>query len=429
MIYDKELLSPALKRRSVKRELSLFREKSGALLCRGLNFREEDGAIVCGEGTEKISVLPEGTVKLIASKGHRMEAYAYTSAGSLISLNGGNSYSGVPSPKAVIAYTAESGEELLFILTESALYRLTGGSAVAVSGAKGGTDGCIFCERLLTADGCSVRWSKPLSPVAWEDGLQEAGYVELPSSSGNILAVIPLKDCVYLFRERGITALRMSGDTLAFKSEETVVCGKIISGSIALCGEEVLFAAESGIYLFDGRLQKLDGCGFSEVGLLKESAGGDKYYASVVLKDGEDALWVVDPTEKRGHFLRIRAETLTCTDELLYAEEGKLCRLIGHGMPAYGRRECVLKTEHSLLGLSARKKYLDSISLEGTGRFCVEARAEKGAPRAAVGEAGERLVLPAPVRGTSFSLDIRTLSERAKLKSITFDLREESETW
>ncbi len=427
MIYDKTIAPPVYRRRSVKRELSLFRERQGALLCRGLHFREEGDALVCAEGAEEIAEVAPGTV-LYAPEGHGGEPFFY-SDGTLRSDS--TSYPGFSAPpNAVICYRAESGD-LFYALTDGELILLPAGMA-SVSVGEGGTCAAVHYERLFLAKGDVLSWKKPFAPSDGSESAQGGGHVQLPSAAGDILSIVPYREQLFLFRERGITRLRTSGDPFEFQATEIPFsCGKLIRGSVRLCGAQVLFCTESGVFSFDGSsVTRLSGCGFSEIGPADEmcSAAHDGKYYALATVWGEKCIWCVDPSQKRGYFLRRKADSLAGGRELLFTEEGKLFRPSGRELPLLGRRECVLETERSTLGLSAKNKYLDGIVLEGEGRFRVEARG-MGFPHAVHGRAGERLRFPVPVRGTSFSLRLRTLSPDATLRAVLFDVREEAGTW
>lgn len=432
MIYSKQLLSPALRRRTVTRRLSLYKEKSGALVCGGVQFREEGGALVCAEGAEKKFEILDPACKFFTSSGQIRRPFCYCESRTLFLLDDGTPYAGIPDFRAVAGYEKEG--ENFFGVNREGLYLLSDGSYSVVEGAKGGDCICVSCERLIVAQGQTVRWSKPLFPGDWTESLREAGYVDLPSPGGRILSMQALGGRVLLIRENGLCALTMRGDPLAFCAENVPYGGgRIVPDSAALCKDKIVFLAEDGLYAFDGsRAKRLSGCGFSQIapqkGFSAVSAAG-KYYAAVETKDGEKRIWVVEPEEERGHFLRMRAEMLAGGERLLFLSGNTLYALTDCGIPEEERRECALDTERSLLGLSPRKKYLDGVSVEGEGSFRVEARAEKGAMRAAEGRAGERLLFPVPVSGTSFSFHITTPSERARIKSLTFELREETGTW
>lgn len=431
MIYEKKLTSPTFRKRSIKRGLSLFKERSGALLCRGLHFREEDGCLTVAEGAENLSALPAGTEELYTTSGHDEIAFAQT-GNILRAVDGSIRYTGVVSCTEFLSYRSGTTGSVLFGLRNNALYLLKSGAVSRVSGAVGGDCACIAGERLLTASKDTVHWSKSLAPDNWALSLHEAGNVQLPSMYGKITAMIPFQERVYLIRERGISVLRAQGDELSFRAEDIpCACGTVKQGTAKLCGDRIVFLAEGGLYSFDGsNLRRLSGCGFSEIdqsGSVKAVACGGKYYARVSLKSGQTCIWVVDPIKERGHFTCVNAEMIAGGGEFLFAEGGNLFRLTEHGSPLTATCGGTLTTERSLLGLSPRKKYLDGIVIEGRGWFCVEMRAEKGAAHIAHGAAGERIVFPTPVQGTSFSLTLRTFSEDATVRSVTFELREA--TW
>lgn len=435
MIYGKAILSPALRRRTITRKLSLFRERNGALFCRGTHFcEEEDGALVPAEGAKKCGEVTDAVAFFTAS-GQSCRSFRYGSDRAIHELCGNLTFPGVPKPKQIVGFfDPERGEQFIAI-NESGVYPLTPAAASsAAAGAAGGVCACVSCERLVSAKDFTVRWSKPLSPHDWTQNLQDAGFLDLPSASGKILFMSELNDKVYLLRERGMDELNLRGNTLAFRAESVPYPGgRVIENSAALCGGKIVFAAENGLYSFDGvKIKRLSECGFFEIlpekGITAVCSAGI-YYAAVVCKDGENRIWAVDPVSERGHFLRMKAEMLAGGEELLALCKGSLYAFEKKGLPAEGRGECVLVTERSLLGLSPRRKYLDGVTIQGEGTFRLEARAEKGAVRAVVGEAGKRLLFPVPVTGTSFSFHITTASEKAKLKSLTFELREETGEW
>ena len=429
MIYEKKLVTPVFKRRSITRKFSLFRDKTGALLCHGLHFREEDGALVTAEGTEMVAQLPVVLSKIYTTAGHSEKMYAYLINNYLTEPFGRNLYRTLTPLNELVCYRSETGETVLLGVDDVGIYGLVGNSMTKIEGTPGGKCACIAHERLLTAQGELVRWSQPLNPENWTQSMHEAGYLRLPSRYGDIFGMIPFKESVYLFRETGITALRMQGDELAFCAEEIpCACGRIVPGSAKDCGDRIVFLSENGLYTFDGsRLKLMSGCGYSEIGADQEiiaQSSRDKYYASVTLKSGEACIWVVEPEKERGHFIRVAPNAIGVEKEFHYGIHANLYRLTDRGI--IDGKACSLTTEPSLLGLSPQKRYLESIMLEGQGLFTVSVRTEKGAVRTVSGEAGTRLVFSAPVCGMMFSLNIETLSGDAKLKSVTFDLREES---
>lgn len=423
----KNLVLPPLRHRTVRRELSLFREEEGKLSARALHLCERDGCLTVGEGAEKCADFAEDA-SLFRAQGQADGLFVYR--GGRLYPMGEEQGAAVARPLAVFGFLSLAGEKEYSVLTQEGLCSLIGGDAVPVPDAMGGVCGCLFGERLYTASGVRLGWSKPLAPENWTESLQEAGHVDLPCG-GDILAIVPVKGELCLFRRQGITCLKAGGDTLAFKATDVPFAfGTIAEGSVQPCGGYAVFVTERGIYRYDGTVTRLTGCGFSEVDLSAGifSASDGTYCAAVTLRSGQPALWRVDPLNKRGCFLGMRASSLAGGDKITFADGGKLYTLTPRGMPVFGRRECTVETEPSLLGLSGREKFITAVTVEGRGLFRVEARGSR-APRAAAGRAGERLVFPCPVRGSAFAFELRTLSEDARIAALTIELEEEKETW
>ncbi len=437
MIYPKSLQSLPLTRRYVTKKLSLYEEKSGALLAKGVHFTEENGALVLCDGAKKLEELDglEGEQRAVyTSSGQLQSVFALGSDRVLREVGGTRQFAGVPDLSVLIGFEGDRGEIFLGV-RESGVELLEGGMSFSIKGAAGGDGGCIFCERLVTARGDTVYWSKPLSPqTTWKQSLQEAGHVSLPSDKGKIKALFALKDRVCLVRETGIDLLFMGGDTTAFRFERAPYAGgRIAVESAVLCGDKVIFLSESGLYTFDGtRAKCVKGCGASLIDVEKGAVGvfaKGFYYASVTGKDREKLLFRFSPEEETGCFLGVRADLLVGGKELLFRFEDEWYTLEGRGLPLGGRREAVLYLDRTGLGLSVKRKYLDGVTIEGEGHFEIEARGARGARRCVSGEANRRLCFSAPVKGESFAFRISTSCDHAKIKNLTFYLREENETW
>lgn len=423
MILGKAVLPPACTPRAVKRKLSLFREREGRLLARGLHCREREGAILCAEGVSEGEPL-EG--KLFCAGGER-DVFAF-SGGTLTCLGSGERYA-VEELFGIVTYRAKDGIKTSFALCKDGVYALSGGEKTRLS--EPADCAAIHRERLFLARGNTVCWSAPLSPSNFSE--QDAGYADLPSGRGKIVSLVPFCGKLYLFRENGIDELAAPGEAIGFRLNRLpCACGELIRGTVRDCGGSILFLTKNGLYSFNGSVcTRLGGCGSGEIEPSEEyetAAAGGKYYAAVRVH-GENCVWCVDPAQESGHFIRVQATSVAGGETLSLIADGKLCGLTPKGMPPAGRREWTLSTEPSLLGLSAGRKYLDAVAVEGEGDFRIEARAESGPARAASGRAGERLRFPLPVRGTSFSFRIRSISENARIERLVFMVREEKNVW
>lgn len=425
MILQKSLQTPSYTRRTVTRSLELFGEREGALSAAALHFRKRGNALALAEGTVSCAPLAEGAA-LIGAEGHGRDLFSYA-GGTLTNVTKGTSYALSEKPASILAFLDELGEVLHFAVTETAVYSLSGTTARSVASAAGGVCACVHYERIFTAKGCRVSYSKPLIPEDWIRAVQDAGYVELPSAGGDVLDMVSYKEKLYLFRERGITQLRALGDTLNFKAVTMPYsCGGLIAGSVKSCGEKVLFLTESGLYSFNGATcTRLTGYGASEIESVGDCAQYDGRYYCVVRALGETCVFCADPEEKAGHFIRTAASSVAGGDALYLSQNG-LYRLTGQGFPK-DAREGVILIGRSMMGLSEGEKLLDTLTVEGEGSYTVEARSEKGV-QTARGRAGESLRLAAPLRGNAFSLKLKTYSADAVVRKIVLSIREENKT-
>lgn len=421
MIYRKEIVAPGFRRRSVRREISLFAEKSGSVSAYGLHFRDGGRGIVCAEGARSLGAEKQ----LIATKGHAEELFGCEDG--MLRSPAGESYPLSSLPNQLLCFVSEAGEKEYFALMDNVCLRIKTDGAESVG--VGGVCGAVHGERIFTANGFTLCWTAPLHPDGRAEGTQKMGHTDLPSADGSILEMISFRDELYLFRERGIAVLAVRGDALDFTAKHLPAPGEIAAGSVRKCGNGIYFLSGNELYRFDGKkYERLNAGGFSELDLEGACTAvcGDRYFATARF-NGENCIWCVQG--EKGHLIRARAEKLFGGEKLLFAAEGELFELTERGLPPMRKRECVLKTEHSLFGLSLRPKYLDGILIEGRGHFHIEARGERGLPRAVFGRAGEALRFPLPVRGAGFTLKLKTLDEDACVKAVVLDLREEVAKW
>ncbi len=425
MLYKKFIKYPKTSARKLRFSgCSLFRERNEMLIAEhSLHFRPTGNVLVCGEGGKEV-ISPPAVTRLYA-EGKNLLLYG---GGTLYRLSGTFAAVGnVAEPNGAAVYNTQSGEEKTYLVTADGVYcaEYRGVRMVRV----GGASCCaVHYERLFTASGFRVRWSRALAPEDWTESPQGAGYVDLPSDGGNIVALIPYKEKLYLFRERGISQLRVLGDNLNFKAVEMpFACGNIAPLSVVNCGERILFITENGLYAFNGGVcARLKGSGSHLWESVSQAAfRGSRYYACIKTKTAGIRLFSYDCEEETGYFMRARAQSVACCRETYYVEDGTLFRVTPCGFSPLDRFECTLKTELSSFGLSYGMKYLDGIALGGKGYFRIRAENERGEGCAVYGKAGEELRFPCPVRGTAFCLKIYAYTESARLGEIAVALREE----
>ena len=139
--------------------------------------------------------------------------------------------------------------------------------------------------------------------------------------------------------------------------------GKILQGSVAVCGDRICYMTENGLYSFNGSVcSRLEGPR-GEIDLTQAQGFclHGKYAALVSLTDGKNALYVYDFSEKTGRFLLANG-LISATKEYFLA-----------GMTLYSFTESggpPLGYESSLtLTLCSVPRALAWVRVEGTGNF------------------------------------------------------------
>lgn len=98
-----------------------------------------------------------------------------------------------------------------------------------------------------------VHYCKLLDPTDWSVSLDAGGYVDMPSSIGQCHTIISRGNYLYIVGNNGIAQLYAKSDATEFKltvltSNVTDMC----SGTAVLCGDNIWWVSESGVYQLDG---------------------------------------------------------------------------------------------------------------------------------------------------------------------------------
>lgn len=230
---------------------------------------------------------------------------------------------------------------------------------------------CTHYERLFVWDGEKLRFSSPADPFGWMQGTQEAGVVYLPSSLGEVVALISMNERLYLLRERGATIFRAFGDNRNFKAIEVQFPSEGVIGKTACCvGERLFFFASGGLYAFDGEnVSLVKGTSFSA----EEASFADgRYFASGTL-NGEKCLFCYAVKEGRGTILHLNAKALS---PFGFCEGDRWLKIVeGEGDQPLER---VWDSGLTLFSSSSARKMLRKLSIEGEGDVSLQIYTERG---------------------------------------------------
>lgn len=172
--------------------------------------------------------------------------------------------------------------------------------------------GCSFMGRTFCAVAPSTLvFSAPFAPRDFSSSLNGGGKIGLLSDKGEVVALVPLEDKIYIFQEFGICVLTPAGAAREFVIETIEYQGgRILEGGVGACateGARAIFLAEDGVYEFNGKRVKKT-CENLEV---LPKRGGQvcvhavfegKYYVRFLDEKNEERLLVLDGVSGEGYY-------------------------------------------------------------------------------------------------------------------------------
>ena len=395
---------------------------------RTYHLREDGNGLVTAEGEEFVCDYPDRYTDFVAASDY---LYGYEPSSRWLCRLDGAAKNGPfdGEPFFLFNYYNASGFLQQYCITSKDVTYMTLNTTTFVGQDKGGTCAALFRERMFTARGMRLHYSKAFEISDWYASRYRGGYIQLDTDgAGDILALIPYKDKLYLMRRNGISVLRVLGDELNFKiTYLPVKCGALLDYGAALCGDSIGYFTDSGFYLFNGAVSvSAENSRFDEIDLsrgVKARSYKGKYYALVTKKTGDRAIYCYDPVWKQAHFIENGAEQFDCGNALCFVRAHKVYRISEKGicqnfMP-------YLTAEH--VGFTAgEERMLRRLCVEGEGTFSVSIRSNRGT-RTVTGSAQEILKLRSPLRGYDFQITISAAgdAEEIRFKALQLQFTEE----
>lgn len=232
--------------------------------------RTAEGALVPAFGTEKLQQegMPAAAQAAYFSSGG--DLYLYNS-GSLYRSTGayGNFFlfgSNFTSPP----FFAEchEGEEDFAIISDGSLALRAEESSVQDDTCPPVCSAVVHYSRLFgvdTSDKRMVRWSAAGDAHDWTENISGAGYVRLDAPRGDISKLVVFDDKLIAVRKYGLTVLRVFGDAESFRVDVTDTdTDEIVADTVSVCGGKLYFFTPSGLYRYDGTVEKYEPEGLEE---------------------------------------------------------------------------------------------------------------------------------------------------------------------
>lgn len=144
-------------------------------------------------------------------------------------------------------------EPMLIISEGSNGYKFDNGTATSVSNMPQFVCMTEHCGRVFGVANSRVSYSALLDATNWQVALSAGGYIDMPSSIGSCHTIISRGDYLYVIGQCGIVQLYIQSDPGNFKlSVMTCNITNICSGTAVLCGDNIWWLSESGVYQLDG---------------------------------------------------------------------------------------------------------------------------------------------------------------------------------
>lgn len=407
MRYLKAVAAPKAARRRIRLSLSDL-ERSALVLA---HMRAENGALVLAEGCENRYTVDRKYYAAVGT-GDRIFLFSKDDTASLETTR----HFVVPSVTESADYVLESGVRIYYLISNDCLYYIENDLSYKYAKKPGGTSLAVHKDRVFFAanDGY-VYWTFLFPDRGFKTtGTQESGGISLTDLAlGNVVRLISFGDVLYLFHERGLSRLQAGADTLSFRYEKLPVeYAAIQARSVAVVGNGMLYFTDRGFYRYsDGKTEEVGGASVALIDLSQPiyavSAGGN-YYASVAMKSGERLLYCYDGFAN-GRFIGLENIWFTVRmGELYRLKDGKVDALVGRALPEAGGT--FARFSASISDRGDGNCYLESIVLEGRGRYEVTASAN-GVTVKTQGRAGERLAFSGALRADCVTVTVTPLGE------------------
>ena len=235
--------------------------------------------------------------------------------------------------------------------------------------------GCFHRGRVFIHAGDNkIIYSSVYGFSSYKETYEESGYVRIPAGSGNVCAMIPFGENIYVFCERGIYEFYAVGSAREFVLKAVTYTGDYIFGDSAReCTGGIYFLTATGVCVFDGQTVKRV-CQTVSVSPKMEgqrcssAAYEGKYQVSFLNAAGERASVIVDCETGEGYeaFVPIG---LSCLDKQGFCvHEGVIKQLSTYGNAAPtsdGAAKFITTTDFG----EKKRKTLVSVRVNGKGMF------------------------------------------------------------
>lgn len=340
----------------------------------------------------------------------------------------------ISDPKCLVEYNEQDGTLRAMILCHNRVILLDPGLSSTFTAVlnSGGDCAAVHYERVFIGKGQLLHYSEPMKgDTLNQPSTYGYGKIQFTDKLGNILAIVSLRGKLYLFRQYGITAITAFADPLNFKIETVPYhCGKILTNTVAKCGDKVCFFTEKGLHVFDGTsCKRAVNADDEDINLTYAMSSAaclqDRYFIGVKLKSGEYIMYSYNPEAEVGRYLCYECFHVTSNATSMFFLcndfKNQVFHFIGKSFGKNG--ECELQVDFTVGDKDKGEAYAECIAVKGEGEISLSLENKFGGKVIIAGKCGETLRLPRALRGGDYTLKIKPADTGFRIEGISFGMR------
>lgn len=426
-MIEKSLSVPSASRYALRFPLSDLKRGGSIRGVHLAHMKEEDGALVCAEAIhfyfrtlKPLGILFSLPHELLAASEDSETVYSVPTA-----YSNGNFQDLQCNINYLETLEAGDGFEGTILVQSKQIHRYANTTAIRTITDFGGTCGARHSERIFIGDGRTIHYSEPLQYRKWNYSAFNRGDLTLFPDQGDIVGMVSFREKLYLFFERGIQVLTAFADPLNFSVKAFPFgLGTSVKNSFVNCGEAVYFFTDRGLCKLDGtNSQLVESIEYLDINLsepLRAFCYHNEYYASVCNRKGERILFGFDPVNGRSRYINHVCHGAAANNTFYISSGNQIYELWGKSFPTVG--ECAL-TVDLRLDDKPGTKYLESVTVSGSGNITAVVTNAKGECVSVKGECGKRLRLPCALRGEDIRLKVLPEDEEFAIRELSFEVR------
>ena len=291
---------------------------------------------------------------------------------------------------------------------------------------EGVTNAICFCKgrTFLGQRPRRLMYSGVDEPWFFTETLNDSGVIALGEDVGDIVALIPFHDRVYVFMDYGVAELEVTGSPLDFKIKPLDYSGgKIFGASVGVCNNHIMFLTENGVVRFNGNRFEMVAKNLrispkEDTQVCGYAVCGDNYIVRYQALSAEKRTAVVR-SDGKGYFITDREGLTQSGGKALCVVNGYAYEIVSDGY-LVGTERFYFKSRKTNFGIN-KKKVVRSFRLEGEGNYTLYVYCDGVWRHSTVAFEDGVAVIPVHRQGKEFAFEFQ-LEQGAVIRKITAEI-------